>query len=423
MSVILVRLRRHEVGRVQPWAIALSLIAVEGMARMVYQMPTGAWLHNVMHIIALNAYIVAAVTFLYAADSEISTWNRPILYFSVFCIPLMFELGFYGARLESRSLYVWVGVVGLLATLVCCYLLRYPVRRAIEVVAIWVPLLVLWWLGDLRQATYTALSLHFALAGIAYYSSLPPSRKGRIVVVVGFFVWAGCFLFHPWITRSRHDWVPLLDQVWDLQKFVVMFGLLIVSLEENGARAEYESLHDELTGLANRRLFEDRLDQAIARARRSRTRLVVFNMDLNGFKQVNDTLGHSVGDELLCTVSDRLRTITRESDTLARVGGDEFLLIATDFIGLRKGETVDSLAAVRRQATVLAVKFREAIAQPVTLARSGTVIVPSLSVGFAIFPDEAKDGDALCQRADSEMYVNKHGQGDDDTPILSSAAG
>jgi GGDEF domain-containing protein len=98
-----------------------------------------------------------------------------------------------------------------------------------------------------------------------------------------------------------------------------------VSLE---AQLRAQATHDGLTGLANRRLFEDRLGQAIAKARRSGDMLAVLFVDLDGFKQVNDSLGHDAGDSLLVEVARRFGACVREGDTLARLGGDEFTVIS-----------------------------------------------------------------------------------------------
>jgi diguanylate cyclase (GGDEF)-like protein len=106
--------------------------------------------------------------------------------------------------------------------------------------------------------------------------------------------------------------------------------------ELTSIRAEMELLafFDPLTSLHNRRLFLDRLEQAVRNSRRTRQRLAVLYMDLDGFKQVNDTLGHDVGDSLLCSVGDRILGCVRNEDTVARIGGDEFAVLMTDIIGI-----------------------------------------------------------------------------------------
>ncbi|MDB5302706.1 MAG: hypothetical protein JWM97_255 [Phycisphaerales bacterium] len=148
--------------------------------------------------------------------------------------------------------------------------------------------------------------------------------------------------------------------------------------------------HDVLTGLPNRILFEDRLFQAINIARRSRLPLALLAIDLDHFKQVNDTLGHQAGDALLRQFGRRTRTKLRESDTLARVGGDEFMLILPD-------------VADREAAELVATRLREATeGEPFDLL--GNLCPASASIGVALFPADADDPAGLQRIADAAMY-------------------
>jgi diguanylate cyclase (GGDEF)-like protein len=147
--------------------------------------------------------------------------------------------------------------------------------------------------------------------------------------------------------------------------------------------------HDELTGLPNRALFKDRLEVATARADRHGCRLVVMLMDLDRFKDINDTLGHTVGDRLLQRVGERLMATLRESDTVCRMGGDEFLLLLPD---LERPEEAD----------VIADRVLKAIRGPFLVADRQLEITTSL--GIALYPDHGTDGDALIRSADIAMY-------------------
>lgn len=101
-------------------------------------------------------------------------------------------------------------------------------------------------------------------------------------------------------------------------------------LEVSEAEAQYPAFHDPLCGIPNRALFEDRLDQALAMMRRNGGKVALHFLDLDGFKHLNDTLGHAAGDELLCQVAGRLRAAIRDVDTVARLGGDEFAIVQVD---------------------------------------------------------------------------------------------
>ncbi|MGC8502323.1 diguanylate cyclase domain-containing protein, partial [Desulfurella sp.] len=103
-------------------------------------------------------------------------------------------------------------------------------------------------------------------------------------------------------------------------------------LQESGkSKARYFAYHDQLTGLNNRSFFIERLNQAIAKSRRTNTNIALFSMDLDGFKAINDTFGHDIGDRLLKAVAKRLKSVVRQEDTLSRFGGDEFLLFTDSF--------------------------------------------------------------------------------------------
>jgi diguanylate cyclase (GGDEF)-like protein len=147
--------------------------------------------------------------------------------------------------------------------------------------------------------------------------------------------------------------------------------------------------HDELTGLPNRALFKDRLEAATARARRNGTKLVVMLMDLDRFKDINDTFGHMVGDRLLRKVGERLMATLRKRDTVCRMGGDEFLLLSPD---LDRSEEADAIAS----------RVLTAIRDPFIVGESQVKITTSL--GIALYPDHGLDCDALIRSADIAMY-------------------
>ncbi|HXQ59242.1 MAG TPA: diguanylate cyclase [Acidimicrobiales bacterium] len=154
----------------------------------------------------------------------------------------------------------------------------------------------------------------------------------------------------------------------------------------------HQALHDPVTDLANSRLFEDRVSQALSLARRGGGRLALLFVDLDRFKAVNDTHGHKVGDELLRAVAERLLVTVRNEDTVARIGGDEFGILVRD-------------AADDGDAEVVAAKIVAALGQPFVV-RSVTLSVGA-SVGVTMFPEPADTFDSVVSRADSAMYQAK----------------
>lgn len=150
---------------------------------------------------------------------------------------------------------------------------------------------------------------------------------------------------------------------------------------------------DSLTGIANRHRFFDRLEHALAVAKRYENLVAVLFIDLNDFKSVNDTYGHQAGDDLLRTVAERLQERTRESDTIARIGGDEFGLLLT---GIQDQEG----------AKVMARSLLEVLKKPFPI--NGAQVVVGATIGISFFPDDAKDPVTLISRADAAMYGAKN---------------
>lgn len=167
---------------------------------------------------------------------------------------------------------------------------------------------------------------------------------------------------------------------------------LLDRTERDRQRIEHLAHHDPLTGLPNRRLFEDRLEQALALARRMGRQVALLYLDLDRFKDVNDTLGHRAGDELLRAVAARLKRLLRGADTLARLGGDEFAVLQTEL----KAPT-DAAALAERLMTGAAAPFRVADQD----VETGT------SVGIALFPDDGATADQLRANADIALYSAK----------------
>lgn len=164
------------------------------------------------------------------------------------------------------------------------------------------------------------------------------------------------------------------------------------SLAEACTSLRHMAVHDGLTGLANRVLLHDRLALALKQRRRSGRAVGVLFGDLNGFKAINDTLGHQAGDELLKVVAERLATTARDTDTVARFAGDEFVVVLPE-LGL-----ASDLEAV-------ALRMAAAVARPATLS-CGRSVTPAISLGRAIAQD-GEDADALLTRADAAMYEAK----------------
>ncbi len=180
---------------------------------------------------------------------------------------------------------------------------------------------------------------------------------------------------------------------------------------------EHLAMHDTLTGLPNRNLFKDRLEQALARSARSGHQTGLLFLDLDRFKEVNDALGHKQGDELIKLIAKRLTTAVRDADSVARLGGDEFAIIVPD---------------VNNSSTLIAVaeRFTELLREPFEI--NNVTVNVEASIGVTLYPEHGEDADSLMQHADIAMYAAKDGgldyafysaEHDSNSPIKLALAG
>ncbi|MDD5329790.1 MAG: diguanylate cyclase [Sulfuricella sp.] len=207
---------------------------------------------------------------------------------------------------------------------------------------------------------------------------------------------------HSAVVRFRllaaHDnpvWVEarLLGHRSHLGQVTGLRGVLrdITSSHLQEKRIAQLALHDALTQLPNRVLFEERLHQAVARSQRNKTKVALGFIDLDHFKQINDTLGHKAGDTVLVTLSRRLQSALRETDTLSRWGGDEFVVLLPD--------------TSERDSRRIGERLRDATGESIDLG--GTETRLTLSIGFAVYPDDADSPEALMSVADQAMFHAK----------------
>ena len=187
----------------------------------------------------------------------------------------------------------------------------------------------------------------------------------------------------PLTNSSRITEIKYLAE--DLEK---MRGSLVGLAE----RMQYKATHDELTNLPNRYLFNDRLEQSIAISERESKSFAILLLDLDRFKEINDTLGHGVGDEVLKVVSARMLLSLRDSDTIARIGGDEFSFILMN---------VNQILAEK-----IASKIIELV-EPIFEVNDHSLKV-GVSIGVSVFPQDGIDPELLLRRADVAMYNAKH---------------
>jgi diguanylate cyclase (GGDEF)-like protein/PAS domain S-box-containing protein len=208
----------------------------------------------------------------------------------------------------------------------------------------------------------------------------------------------GCWQGEVWNRRKNGELFPELltitaihDDAGVISHYASLFSD-ISKLKESEEHIRSLAYYDPLTNLPNRRLFTDRLGVAIAHAHRSQSRMAVMFVDLDRFKQINDSLGHAAGDALLQAVALRLLDAVREDDTVARMGGDEFVIMLSDV------NELDSVVACARRIT-------EAMAQ--TVQHEHQALQVSCSIGISLYPDDGDDIETLLKNADTAMYRAK----------------
>jgi len=227
---------------------------------------------------------------------------------------------------------------------------------------------------------------------IHFWYAYHRATAGSFITVAGFFAWASVFAVAPWLQAFLPN-LHVESEVWNLPKYVVAVGMILVLLEEQIEHNRHLALHDHLTGLPNRRLYQDRLAIALERARRSEAQAALLVVDLDRFKQVNDTMGHHVGDLVLQHVATIFSARVRRSDTVARTGGDEFSIILEE-------------PTSREDAIRIGEMLKLTLNEPMQVA--GKEVRVGASIGIAIFPDDADEMEQLCVAADLRMYDAKN---------------
>ncbi len=181
-------------------------------------------------------------------------------------------------------------------------------------------------------------------------------------------------------------------QVYPSEQGLSVYFRDVTERKEAEEKLNYLATHDTLTGLANRLVLIDRINQSISRLPWHNRIVAILFIDLDRFKLVNDTMGHTMGDKLLCSVAERLRNSIRTGDTVARLGGDEFVIVLTD-------------VAKSNEVTLVAEKIRSILSKPYQI--KDQEIVVTASIGISLYPEDGHDSDILIRNADAAMYRAK----------------
>ena len=391
MLVILLLLvrREHSQERSNAWLIGLFITLVEGTAHTFYA-PQGVP-DKFLHIIVIDCYMLAGMVFVWAAgDLSIPRASR-FLYLTLNAIPLLALATPYGWNLRFERAYIPAIIAGAAIGVGSSLILRRSWRYAALQLVAWTAVAVVISHGMYRQAIYWSLAAVYALAAVNFNRHLQRHSTGKLAIVTGFSIWALFFFAHPWVV-GHATIVDIASHMWNLQKSLISIGMILVMLEEQASSNAYLAHHDELTGLPNRRMFASRLTVALEQAARKKNSLAVVMLDLDGFKVINDTLGHLAGDQVLRDVACVLRKNVRSSDVVARIGGDEFIILLDGLSGE---------SSARR----FCESIGTALEQPMCFNDHPMRI--SASVGIALYPEDGRDPIKLLRIADQRMYSRK----------------
>jgi len=378
------------------WLAAWVLILIHFAANFC----DGSGKNTAVEYVAAAALDLAGLTFMWAATSPI-IGGRQWLVFGAFAIP---QLTYFAIAVFSNATGTVYAVTTVAGFLVSAAVLARTIARGRDRVlaigsclALCLTLLsVVYRTPDPTNGVSAILMWLYLNASILYWRRLPRATTGAVTTVAGLFVWSLVFpigIFLPiWAPHVHID-----DVAYNIPKYVVAIGIILMLLEEQMERSTFLAKHDELTGLPNRRLLGERLDAALQRAKRGRQKVALLTIDLDRFKAVNDSFGHSAGDEFLRIVARRLADRVREIDTCARLGGDEFIVVAEQLSHRGDGDVVarDLLATLE---------------EPIEIC--GERIRASASIGVAVFPDDATDAEGLYGISDARMYAVKEREHD-----------
>ncbi|MGC9293606.1 MAG: diguanylate cyclase domain-containing protein, partial [Acidobacteriaceae bacterium] len=373
------------------WLLGWALILLHFFALLLRGTGKGAW-ENVFYLAFLSTLELAGMAFI-RASSRHDYWKNQRFYFVLFALGLLFFTALACWNVERKLPYyvataaVATGLGGLNYLTVSSRSVRDRTFGYSAGIFLVLALIGMVHEGQIWLAVNAILTWLYLVAGVRYWQRYGRKNAGTLVATGGFFAWA---MVYP-ASQLFGTYAPTLhidDEVWNVPKYIVVVGILLTFLEEQIEKTEHLALHVALTGLPNRRLYEDRLQKALESAERNRSRVAVVVVDLDGFKQINDAHGHATGDAFLRAFAARLQSSVRKADTVARVGGDEFNIAISD---VREAWSVKTWVQ----------KLRAEMERPIAVG--GLQLHVRGSIGVSVYPDDAQTSETLCACADAAM--------------------
>jgi len=399
LALLLVLRRRHPELATRNFFFALAFVCLAEFGNSIGWLPHSQQfqlIYLVAHTVLIDSQLIAAL--LLAAHRRTLRRTGPLLpaEFLLNAIPLFAFCTLWGFYIWTRWPYFLCIAAGIGLLFSTAAHGRRGWRFASAGIAVYLVAFGLIFFGHFRGGAYWMLAAAFAFAVWNIRHNLPDRTIGRFAILCSLTVWSVSLLLHAGLV-NHPKWLIVADNVWDLQKFFLCFGILLSLLEEEVHDAHWAALHDQLTGLPNRRLLDDRMSEAIQYSKQTGTSLAVFLIDLNDFKIINDTYGHSLGDFVLSEAARRMKSVLREGDTLARLGGDEFVILTSH------ANTNEALQTFKTALT-------SALNKPLSI--SGHVLSLTGAIGMARYSYDTMDegtkiAATLLHIADKRMYSSK----------------
>jgi diguanylate cyclase (GGDEF)-like protein len=387
--------RQQTQERVNLWLTGWALILLRSVVEFAQSRVD--WVAQMERAIGLSAAVLAGVAFVVSVAPQATTWRRQLAISLVLGVPALAYANAMQWGVSANAFYYAVVMLALIAALLLLWVWHQEITPYVMCIGLSLVVLaglVSWNIssGHLDYGVHVFLAgLSFFAAGLYWYHFRRPSA-GVLSTVFGFVAWGLTFLAGM-LLGTHASPLHVESETWNIPKYLVALGMIVTLLEDQIHATEHLAYHDELTGLPNRRLLHDRLTQALARAERTGCKVAVLLLDIDDFKEINDTFGHRIGDAALQQVVARLASRMRASDTLARTGGDEFTIVSE----IATAEGAQSLASAMESALV----------QPLSV--EGKLMRTGVSAGYALYPDDGADPTELCAAADKAMYVSKRG--------------
>ena len=387
------------------WLTGWAMIALHFAAFIFLPLP--GILGDAAAFVGLGALADAGILFMY---STILYYEQPSNRWML--VGLLFSVTLYVSLLSISPLWAWtltpaallVGFIPIALSLSAHPAFSHPLRWSL--VSLFTGLAIFLLLFQHRGTTGPDLAINGILFTVYFGCCIHfgytyrRASAGALISIVGFGTWALVFVVGPLLFAYAPS-VHVESEVWNLPKYLVAVGMILLMLEDQIEHNKYLALHDELTGLPNRRLYLDRLSVAIDRAQRLGSTMSLLVIDLDGFKAVNDSFGHHVGDVVLRKVAASFDKRVRRCDTVARTGGDEFSIVLEE-------------PTTHANALQVANSLIQLLAAPIEA--EGHFVQVGASIGIAVYPDDATSLEALCIAGDRKMYSDKH---ESQQPILS----